>query len=80
MYVKKWNKLYLRCFIFFYSIEKISQYCINDFLFFIEEKCLYLELNEFRNDLLNIINVNVKRKINIIRKRINMVYYWNKYI
>lgn len=24
MYVKKWNKLNLRCFIFFYSIEKIS--------------------------------------------------------
>lgn len=80
MYVKKWNKLNLRCYIFFYSIEKISQYCINDLLFLIEEKCLYLELNEFRNDLLNIINVNIKRKINIIRKRINMVYYWNKYI
>lgn len=37
MYVKKWNKLNLRCFIFFYSIEKFSQYCINDLLLFFEE-------------------------------------------
>lgn len=61
-------------------IKETSWYRTNQLIIPTEEQCLYLELNEFRNDSSNTTNANIKRKINTTRKRTNMAYYRNKHI